>query len=154
MKAEFLNPFLQATVNVLSTMAMLSPKPGKPQIKETDVAVGDITGIIGLTGYSEGSLAVSFSESCALKIVENMIGEQFSEMNEDVADAVGELTNMISGDARSQLQKLGFDFTAAIPTVVRGKDHTIRHVSASGTTLMIPFSTEHGNFYIEASFAS
>jgi chemotaxis protein CheX len=45
---------------VLSTMAILSPKPGKPQIKETDVAVGDLTGIIGLTGYSEGSLTVSF----------------------------------------------------------------------------------------------
>ena len=154
MKAEFLNPFLQATVNVLSTMAMLLPKPGKPQIKESDVAVGDITGIIGLTGYAEGSLAVSFSEPCALKIVENMIGEQYTEMNEDVADAVGELTNMISGDARSQLQKLGYDFTAAIPTVVRGKDHTVRHVAQGGTTLMIPFSTENGNFYIEATFSS
>lgn len=154
MKAEFLNPFLQATVNVLSTMAMLSPKPGKPQIKESDVAVGDITGIIGLTGHSEGSLAVSFSEACALKIVENMIGEKYTEMNEEVADAVGELTNMISGDARSQLQKLGFDFTSAIPTVVRGKDHTVRHVAQGGTTLMIPFSTDYGNFYIEATFSS
>ena len=153
MKAEYLNPFLQATINVLSTMAMLSPKPGKPSIKESDIAVGDITGIIGLTGHSEGSLAVSFSESCALKVVENMIGEKHEEMNEEVADAVGELTNMISGDARSQLQKVGFDFTAAIPTVVRGKDHTVRHVAQGGTTLMIPFSTDDGNFYIEASFS-
>jgi chemotaxis protein CheX len=46
-----------------------------------------------------------------------MIGEKYDEMNEEVADCVGELTNMISGDARSQLQKVGFDFTAAIPTV-------------------------------------
>ena len=45
---------------------MLSPKPGKPRIKENDIAVGDITGIIGLTGHSEGSLAVSFSAQCAL----------------------------------------------------------------------------------------
>lgn len=153
MKAEFINPFLQATINVLSTMAMLTPKPGKPQIKETDVAVGDITGIIGLTGHSEGSLAVSFSEACALKVVENMIGEKYEEMNEVVADAVGELTNMISGDARAQLQKAGYNFTAAIPTVVRGKNHTIRHVSQGGTTLMVPFTTEGGNFYIEASFS-
>ena len=154
MKAEYVNPFLQATINVLSTMAMLSPKPGKPRIKENDIAVGDITGIIGLTGHSEGSLAVSFSEECALKVVENMIGEKYEELNEEVADAVGELTNMISGDARSQLQKAGFDFTAAIPTVVRGKNHSIRHVSPGGTTLMIPFTTDSGNFYIEASFTS
>ncbi len=154
MKAELMNPFLQATINVLSTMAMLSPKPGKPRVKESEVAVGDITGIIGLTGTIEGSLAVSFSESCALKIVENMIGEKYSELNEEVADAVGELTNMISGDARSQLQKAGFDFMAAIPTVIRGKDHTVRHIAQDGTTIMIPFSTDDGNFYVEASFSS
>ncbi len=61
---------------------------------------------------------------------------------------------MISGDARSQLQKAGFDFTAAIPTVVRGKNHSIRHVSPGGSTLMIPFTTDSGDFYIEASFSS
>ncbi|MDP6278704.1 MAG: chemotaxis protein CheX [Nitrospinota bacterium] len=152
MKAEYLNPFLQATINVLSTKAMLSLKPGKPRIKKSVVAMSDITGIIGLTGHSEGSRAVNFSDSCALKVVKNIIGERYEEMNEEVADAVGELTNMISGDARSQLQKVGFDFTAAIPTVVRGKDHTVRHVAQGGTTLMIPFSTDDGNFYIEASF--
>ena len=154
MNADFINPFLQATIHVLSTMAMLTPKPGKPRVKESEVAVGDITGIIGLTGHVEGSLAVSFSESCVLKIVENMIGEKYPELNEEVADAVGELTNMISGDARSQLQKVGFDFTAAIPTVIRRKDHTVRHIAEGGTTVMIPFSTDDGNFYVEASFSS
>ena len=153
MKAEFLNPFLQATINVLSTMARMSPEPGKPTVKEDDMAVGDITGIIGLTGAQNGSLAVSFSESCALKIVENMVGEKYSELNQEVADAVGELTNMISGDARAQLQKLGFNFSAAIPTIVRGKDHSIRHIPQGGTTLMIPFTTDDGDFYIEASFS-
>ncbi len=153
MKAEYLNPFLQATINVLSTMARMSPKPGKPAVKEDDTAVGDITGIIGLTGEQNGSLAVSFSESCALKIVENMMGEKYDKLNEEVADAVGELTNMISGDARAQLQKLGFNFSAAIPTIVRGKDHSIRHIPQGGTTLMIPFTTDNGDFYIEASFS-
>ena len=73
---------------------MLTPEPGKPRIKETDVAVGDITGVIGLTGHSEDSLAVSFSEACALEGVGNMIGEKYEEMNEVVADADGELTDM------------------------------------------------------------
>ncbi len=115
--------------------------------------MGDITGIIGLTGEQNGSLAVSFSESCALKIVENMVGEKYDKLNQEVADAVGELTNMISGDARAQLQKLGFNFSAAIPTIVRGKDHSIRHIPQGGTTLMIPFTTDDGDFYIEASFS-
>ena len=101
MKVEYINPFLQATINVLSTMAMITPKAGKPMLKAGSVAKGDVSGIIGLTGDAEGSLAVSFSTSCALKIVENMVGERYEELTDEVADAVGELTNMISGDARS-----------------------------------------------------
>ena len=75
MKAEFINPFLKATINVLSTMAMLTPEAGKPNLMRGEVTKGDVTGVIGLTGHKEGSLAVSFSTSCALKIVENMLGK-------------------------------------------------------------------------------
>ncbi len=30
MKADYINPFLKAMVNVLSTMAFIKPKAGKP----------------------------------------------------------------------------------------------------------------------------
>ncbi len=152
MKAGFVNPFLKATVNVLSTMAMLTPEPGKPNLKMGEVTKGDITGVIGLTGDKEGSLAVSFSTSCALKIVENILGEKHEELNDEVADAVGELTNMISGDARSQLQQMGYAFKAAVPSVIRGKGHTVKHIS-KGPTLVIPFTTDSGDFFVEASFS-
>ena len=153
MEAEFINPFLQATVKVLTTMASMNPKPGKPGIKQDEAAKGDITGIIGITSHSEGSMSVTFSEGCALAVVRNMTGEDLAEMNDDVADAVGELTNMISGDARSQFQKIGFSFTAAIPTIVRGKNHTVKHIATGGPTVCIPFSTEQGNFWVEARFS-
>ena len=153
MKAEFINPFLEASVNVLSMMAMLTPKPKKVEKKENQVSKGDITGIIGMTGVVEGSLAVSFSEECALKIVENMLGEKLTELDDQVADAVGELTNMISGDARARLQNMGYDITAAIPTVIRGKDHTIRHIANGVPTILIPFTTEAGDFFVEACFS-
>ena len=45
-------------------------------------------------------MSVTFSKECAQAVVNHMIGENFTEMNAEVADAVGELTNMISGDAR------------------------------------------------------
>ncbi len=153
MKADFINPFLKATVKVLSTMASMTPKAGKPGIKEDETSKGDITGIIGITGEMEGSMSVSFSESCALAVVKNMTGEEFTELSDEVADAVGELTNMISGDARSQLQQMGHNFTAAIPTIIRGKNHSVKHIANGGPTIFIPFQTENGNFWVEARFA-
>ena len=141
MEAEFINPFLQATVKVLATMASMNPKPGKPGIKQDEAAKGDITGIIGITSHAEGSMSVTFSERCALAVVRNMTGEDLAEMNDDVADA------------RSQFQKIGFSFTAAIPTIVRGKNHTVKHIATGGPTVCIPFSTEQGNFWVEARFS-
>ena len=154
MRVEFINPFLDAAVNVIHTMAFISPSPGNVSLKTQQEAKGDITGIIGLTGSVQGSLAVSFSESCALKIVENMLGEKFDALNDQVADAVGELTNMISGDARSKLQKLGYNVTAAIPAVIRGKGHTVKHIAPGKPIILIPFSTADGDFFVEASLSS
>jgi len=62
MDVRFINAFLDATENVLKTMAFVEPKPGKPYLKKDNVAKGDISGIIGLTGDLKGSLGLSFSE--------------------------------------------------------------------------------------------
>lgn len=148
MKAELINPFLEATVEVIQTMAFVVPTPGKPFLKTDNAAKGDVSGIIGLTGDARGSLALSFSESAIREIVKNMLGEEIHEINSDIKDAVGELTNMISGAARKKLEAAGYSISAAIPTVVSGKNHSIRHV-LGGPSIIIPFETQSGNFVVD-----
>ena len=86
-----------------------------------------------------------------LGIVSNMFEENIEEMNAEVTDAVGELTNMISGQARRKLEETGRKFEAAIPSVVTGKNHKIRHFT-SGPIIAVPFSTDGGTFTIEICF--
>ena len=149
MDVRFINPFLEGTVSVIKTMAFLDPVAGKPYLKKDNLARGDISGIIGLTGKIKGSLALSFNESCIVKIVSNMLGEQITTINGDIKDAVGELTNMVSGAARKKLEALGFVVTAAIPTVVSGKDHSIVHV-LGGPSIIIPFDIpDCGTFVVD-----
>jgi chemotaxis protein CheX len=148
MDVRFINPFLNGTVSVLKTMAFVEPRPGKPFLKKDSIAKGDITGIIGLTGSVRGSLALSFSEGSILKIVSNMLGEEIKSINADIKDAVGEITNMICGSARKELETLGFNSTAAIPTVVSGKGHSITHV-LGGPSIIIPFETADGPFVVD-----
>ncbi len=50
MDVQYINPFLNATVKVLETMAFLKVSPGKPYVKKNSSAVGDVSGIIGITG--------------------------------------------------------------------------------------------------------
>ena len=152
MNVKFINPFLEGTVTVLKTMAFVEPRAGKPYVKIDSLARGDISGVIGLTGSATGSLAVSFSEAAIIKIVSNMLGEEIKSMNSDIKDAVGEITNMISGAARKNLEADGFYIQAAIPTVVAGKNHSITHVMG-GPSLIIPFEIDQGVFVVDICLA-
>jgi chemotaxis protein CheX len=148
MDASLINPFINATMNVLETMAFIKSEAGKPYLKKDDVAKGDVTGIIGLTGVANGTISVTFEENAILKIVSNMFGEDMTSLNHEVSDAVGEITNMISGQARRELEGIGRIFEAAIPSVVTGKNHEIAHYT-DGPVIAIPFKTEGGSFTIE-----
>ena len=148
MDVRFINPFLEATIDVLKTMAFIEPSPGRPYLKNDNLAIGDVSGIIGFTGAATGSMALSFSEGCILKIVSNMLDEDIKEINGDIKDAVGEITNMVSGAARKKLESLGLSISAAIPTVVAGKGHSVSHIMG-GPSIIIPFETEQGPFVVD-----
>lgn len=148
---SFINPFLGAVINVLETMAMVQVTPGRPFVKTNRVATGDVTGLIGVTGFATGTMALTMSQGAILNIVTNMIGEEYTKINDEVADAVGELTNMISGQARRSLAENGMTFKASTPSVIVGKGHQVNHVGA-GAILSIPFSTDGGDFIVEVCF--
>ena len=151
MNVKLINPFINATINVLETMAFVNVTAGKPYVKKDNVAVGDVTGVLGLTGVANGTVSVTFEEKCILTVVSNMFGETMTELNNEIADAVGELTNMISGQARRELEEVGKVFKAAIPSVITGRNHSITHYT-DGPKIAIPFSTENGDFTIEVCF--
>ncbi|KAB1437217.1 chemotaxis protein CheX [Pseudodesulfovibrio senegalensis] len=151
MDVELAKPFIKAAVDVLSTMAFIQPKVGKPFVKKNNMAHGDVTGLVGLTGEKNGSVSMSFSKACAVAIVKNMLGDEIEDILSDVKDAVGEMTNMISGQARAGLAEKGLVFQGSTPTVIMGDNHTISH-QAKSPIMAIPFSTDHGEFTIEFCF--
>ncbi len=139
-------------MNVLETMAMTKLNPGKPSIKKDQVSKGDVSGVIGMAGpQTKGSLSVTFEAKLALSIMEKMLGDRPSEINEEVTDMVGEITNMVTGGAKNILGDKGYDFDMATPIVISGKDHTINH-KCEGKTLVIPFTSDNGKAFIEVSF--
>ena len=68
MNVKLINPFINATLNVLETMAFIKPEAGRPYLKKDDVAQGDVSGVIGFAGETNGTVSVTFNESCILKI--------------------------------------------------------------------------------------
>ena len=92
MNVNFINPFLQSLLNVISTMASMDLTPGKPQIKVDNLAKGDVSGLIGLVGpQTKGSLSITFEQKLVLQIMQNMLGENPGKINEEVTDLEAKL---------------------------------------------------------------
>ena len=151
MKADYINPFISSTLNVLQTMCQTSPKPGSPTLKEGISTWGEVTGIIGIAGDKlTGNLMLSFDAPSICEIVSKMLMEDFAEVNDEVVDAVGELTNMVMGGAKRIFNEDGHVFDMATPIMLVGKDIDIKQLGKD-PVILVPFDTEKGRFVIEAT---
>ena len=146
---RLINAFVDGVVKTLKTMGQTDATPGKPFIEPKFVLKGDIAGMVGMVAPPlKGTLLISYSKDSIFHILENMLGEKYSELSNEVSDAVGEMTNMIYGSAKTTLNQLGYNFEMAIPTVIRG-DFTITQAD-KGATLVIPFNLKNGStFFVE-----
>lgn len=151
---NLINAFVEGVKKTLETMANTTSKAEKPFVEKNYTAAGDVSGMIGMiSGQMKGTITISFEDKTIFHILHNMLAEEYSEINDEVTDAVGELTNMIYGSAKTTLNEMGYNFEMAIPQVITGS-HTITSYH-SGATLVIPFTMDGTKkFYIEITVES
>ena len=147
MNVAYINPFIESTARSLDMMAGIQAEKIGLSVKEDLITTYDITSIIGMTGETSGSIIISFPATLACKIASNMLMEDIHEMNQAVQDAIGEIGNIVVGDARRLLIQEGFQLNISIPTVVMGKGHVISR-SGDVPCIAIPFKTEFGEFEV------
>ncbi|MBN2143170.1 MAG: chemotaxis protein CheX [Candidatus Aureabacteria bacterium] len=142
LNVEFINPFIQATVNIFKTMVFMEIHREKPYIKKIGQPKADISGTIGLAGKANGVIAVTFAKEVACKITSSMLNEKYTEMNDTVKDSIGEIANMIAGGAKGILSEKGLNFKIALPSVIVGADHTISFPPGV-PCMVIPFNIQN-----------
>ena len=152
MDVRFVNPVLKSIVDVLTTMASLEPQVGKPAVKQGLAAPGIISGVIALKGSNvDGSVAISLAEPVILDIARRMLCEEFTEVDGEIQDLVGELTNMMAGGGKAALSEQGHEFELTLPRVLVGEGHEINH-AVEAQTISVPFTTDVGEFHVEVCF--
>ncbi|MBL7554253.1 MAG: chemotaxis protein CheX [Bdellovibrionaceae bacterium] len=146
-----INSFIEGVSKTLETMASTKVTYGKPFVEQKFSARGEVAGVVGMVSNEyKATLTLSFPKPAILHILENMLGEKYNDITDEVFDAVGELTNMIYGSAKGTLNDLGYNFEMAIPTVIKGQFIMLQH--SKSATLVIPFKlTNQTEFYIEIS---
>lgn len=148
MDANMITPFVNSIQNVFSTMFQLPVHIGEPRIKANRKATHDVSGIIGVSGEMVGTIVLSMPSDAAQSIVTLFTGTEFPTDSDDFADAVGELVNMISGNAKAEFQRKGVSITC--PSVVIGEGHTIA-VQSGTPCVLIPCTTDCGEVVLEVA---
>ena len=152
MDASLVNPFIEGTLHILDTTAFVKVKPEDPFLKKNSKNQGDISGVIKIAGDLEGTAAISFSKKSILGIVSAMFGEEMTEINEEINDAVGEISNMVAGHVTTKLAEMDKKVSVKFNAIAQGRDSTIDH-GDSEHVLSLPFRTTKGRLLIEVSYA-
>jgi chemotaxis protein CheX len=128
--AVFLATLNRYVPEVMQTMVgvIAQPGTGNDNAPQPSTLVG-VTGSIGLSGKVNGMVYTAFSYDLAQCVAEKILGGTASD--QDVSDVIAELTNMITGNLKSQLCDLGYNCSLSIPSVVKGEDIRVSAKTAS-----------------------
>ena len=148
MKAQYVNPFLTATMGLFRDFLGMEVEAGKPFILENPQDLSDVSALIGLAGETTGAVVLSFSHDTALKVVSKMSGKTYAFLGSEVIDGVGELVNIIAGNAKKDLQN--FRIVISLPGVITGNSYRINWPK-SIPVICIPFTSDLGDFSVNVS---
>jgi chemotaxis protein CheX len=110
-------------------------------------ATPGLIALVGITGEWNGSGAFCRSPMLASLVGSRMLGKDFDMLrptvDEDVLDAVDEVTNMTFGSVKNILEQIAGPFAIGVPTVIYGRNFEFRSSSALKSTY-VAFRADSG----------
>jgi len=122
MNVNYLNPFIEASQNVIKDITGLDSKLEKVYLRGNSFDGDEIIIIIGLTGALVGHVMLTLNVSTMDIIVKEMYAGDANNLDEDLKrSAMAELANMIVGNASNLFYKRGMKVFITTPTIMTGK---------------------------------
>ncbi|MFM6927597.1 MAG: chemotaxis protein CheX [Bdellovibrio sp.] len=142
-----INAIINATTNVLAQFGVRTVTMGKAGPKSPhDPLLGEVSSMIEIKSQAfQGHLCISFDKASYLEVVSTMLMEEQTDLTPDNQDAVGEINNIIFGNAKAEISNYGVQLT--VPKVILGANQVVTCPKGSAG-MLIPFNTGKGNFYI------
>ena len=142
MDVKFLNPFVQAAVEVLKTEVSAEAVRGEITMHKSSLTSDDVTVLINLVGDVYGVVMYGMSTSTCLGLVSKIMGQEFSEFNTLAQSGVAELGNVISGQATIRFSESGYKSNISTPTVLNGNGVEISTLDFP--RIVVPLETQFG----------
>ncbi len=124
-REELYEAVCRATEQVFGTMLNLEVEAGKPQFEHDFPEHFDgVVSFVGMAGSWQGKGSLSCSAAFARRIASSFLMMNFPSVDEQVLDAIGELTNIIIGNVKGTIEQYVGPLAMSTPTSIVAKDLT------------------------------
>jgi len=147
MRAEFVNPFLQAASEVLETELGSEPTRGVIGLRRSAYTTEEVTAVVQVIGTIAGVVLYGMPEKTARAIVQHLQGSPCEEFDTFAQSGISELGNVITGRATSLLALAGFRSNLAPPLLIVGRGRMVSQNDQQ--RLVIPLETPLGPIHIQ-----
>jgi chemotaxis protein CheX len=149
MKAEYINPFVIASFSVLEMVLGEAPVRGPIAMQSAVFTSQQCNIICGVLGAVQGQVIYGMSLTTADRIASLMLGQPIESFDALAASALGELGNMISGNAMQHFSEAQLVCDITPPTIMRGTN--VQFSTLTIPTLIIPMTMPQGEITITLS---
>lgn len=122
-KMDMLEPISFAALKVFSEFLKLEIREKSVTSRDQLLPRFEISIILDIFfNEFEGKVILNLSKKLALKIYELLFNEPVEEFTKEVKDAVAEITNMITGNAKSEFENMGVYYKISTPVVLESRE--------------------------------
>jgi len=137
--AQLAADIIESTREVFQTMLGEEVLPGQPLQDQSGWGPSfQVQAMVGVAGRCSGTGILACSAGSARKIASTLLMTECPSLDDDVFDAVAEISNMIIGSLKNRLEATLGNLAMSIPTVIVGRNFTSRTLGKHSWTL-VPF---------------
>lgn len=151
MKAEYVNSFYKATKDVFQLMLDIDPQKEDLKVVEDMVGSKDASVVLGVTGDLKGTILFSFPKDMTLEMIKIMSGMEMDEIDNFASSALGEIANIIGGNALTILTKKNYICDIVPPQIFVGeyKSFSMANEKALLLSLITPIGAFDINIFLK-----
>jgi len=147
-KTQLIDQLAKATEEVFETMVFKKLTKGNPIEGDALRPRSNVVGLVGFGGSLSGLVAFYSTIDAAQEIAGSMLGMPAADVNGEMPDAIGEVTNMIAGGFRLKLAEAGETLAISIPSVTIGSDFYTKYAS-DVQRILCPFRMDENEICVE-----
>ncbi len=149
MKEEYANAFLAPAKLVWEKELGCVLDLAGAEAVSNQFTTEQVTAVIGISGRLEGNVLYGFSDGTALAVASHMMGEPVTELDDIGLSALGEIANMITGNAATQLAATGYTCDISPPVIIEPAES--RFYTPGGKQILVTFGSKLCNLNVRIS---